>query len=76
MNIILRTCDIKRFAVIFAVLLLLQDTHAKLAIKLDIKENQRNKRDTETKDAVENETNKDREKSNYLARKHLPDQRQ
>ena len=76
MNIILRTCD---SLVLNALQLLLRsyyDTHAKLAINLDKKENERNKRDTEAKDAVESETNKDREKSKHLARKHLPDQRQ
>ena len=36
----------------------------------------KNKRDTEAKDAAETETGEDREKSKYLPRKHLPNQRQ
>ena len=63
MNIILRTCD---SLVLNALQLFLRSYY----------DTRRKKRDTEAKDAVESETNKDREKSKHLARKHLPDQRQ
>ena len=71
----MRQSNIKRFAVLFAVLLLLQDTHAKLTINIDENQNERNKRDTEANaventDAVETDTGKGREKSKYLSRKH------
>ena len=71
----MRQSNIKRFAVLFAVLLLLQDTHAKLTINVDENQNERNKRDTEANaventDPVETDTGKGREKSKYLSRKH------
>ena len=71
----MRQSNIKRFAVLFAVLLLLQDTHAKLTINIDENQSERNKSDTEANaventDAVETDTGKDREKSKYLSRKH------
>ena len=72
----MRQSNIKRFAVLFAVLLLLQDTHAKLTININKNQNEKNKRDTEAKDPAETETGEDREKSKYLPRKHLPNQRQ
>ena len=72
----MRQSNIKRFAVLFAVLLLLQDTHAKLTININKNQNEKNKRDTEAKDAAETETGEDRVKSKYLPRKHLPNQRQ
>ena len=65
----MRQSNIKRFAVLFTVLLLLQDTHAKLTINIDKNQNERKRRDTEAKDAVETETDEDREKSKYLPRK-------
>ena len=71
----MRQPNIKRFAVLFAVLLLLQDKHAKLTINIDENQNERNKRDTEAndvenKDVAETDTGKDRQKSKYLSRKH------
>ena len=71
----MRQSNIKRFAVLFAVLLLLQHTHAKLTINIDENQNERNKRDTEANaventDAVETDSGKGREKSKYLSRKH------
>ena len=72
----MRQSDIKRFPILFSVLLLLQDTHAKLTINIDKNQNERSNRDTEAKDFVETETDEDREKSKYLPRKHLPNQSQ
>lgn len=72
----MRQPDIKRFAVLFSVLLLLQDTHAKLTINIDKNQNERSKRGTKAKDFVEAETDEDREKRKYLPRKHLPNQSQ
>ena len=55
--------NLKRFAVSFAVLVLLQDTNAKLTFKLDKNAYERNEKETEVKDTMETETNGDREKS-------------
>ena len=71
----MRQSNIKRFAVLFAVLLLLQDKHAKLTINIDENQNERSKMDAEAngvenKDVAETDTGKDRQKSKYLSRKH------
>ena len=59
----MRQSNLKRFAVLFAVLVLLQDTHARLIFKLDKNTYERNEKETEVKDTIETETNRDREKS-------------
>ena len=71
----MRQPNIKLFAILFAVLLLLQDKHAKLTINIDENQNERNKmdaeaNDVENKDVTETDTRKDRQKSKYLSRKH------
>ena len=55
--------NLKRFAVSFAVLVLLQDTNAKLTFKLDKNAYERNEKETEVKDTIETETNGDQKKS-------------
>ena len=59
----MRQSNLKRFAVLFAVLVLLQDTNARLTFKLDKNAYERNEKETEVKDTMETETNGDREKS-------------
>ena len=59
----MRQSNLKRFAVLFAVLVLLQDTKARLTFKLDKNAYERNEKETEVKDTIETETNRDREKS-------------
>ena len=59
----MRQSNIKRFAVLFAVFLLLQDTHGRLTFKLDKNAYQRNEKEIEVKDAIETEANRDQEKS-------------
>ena len=59
----MRQSNLKRFAVLFAVLVLLQDTNARLTFKLDKNAYERNEKETEVKDTIETETNRDREKS-------------
>ena len=59
----MRQSNLKRFAVLFAVLVLLQDTNARLTFKLDKNAYERNEKETEVKDTIETETNGDRKKS-------------
>ena len=59
----MRQSNLKRFAVLFAVLVLLQDTNARLTFKLDKNAYERNDKETEVKDTIETETDGDREKS-------------
>ena len=59
----MRQSNLKGFAVLFAVLVLLQDTNARLTFKLDKNAYERNEKETEVKDTIETETNRDREKS-------------
>ena len=59
----MRQSNLKRFAVLFAVLVLLQDTNARLTFKLDKNAYERNEKETEVKDTIETETDGDREKS-------------
>ena len=59
----MRQSNLKRFAVLFAVLVLLQDTNARLTFKLDKNAYEGNEKETEVKDTMETETNGDREKS-------------
>ena len=59
----MRQSNLKRFAVQFAVLVLLQDTNAKLTFKLDKNAYERNEKETEVKDTIETETNGDQKKS-------------
>ena len=59
----MRQSNLKRFAVQFAVLVLLQDTNARLTFKLDKNAYERNEKETEVKDTIETETNGDQKKS-------------
>ena len=59
----MRQSNLKRFAVLFAVLVLLQDTNARLTFKLDKNAYERNEKETEVKDTIETETNGDQKKS-------------
>ena len=59
----MRQSNLKRFAVLFAVLVLLQDTNARLKFKLDKNAYERNEKETEVKDTIETETNGDQKKS-------------
>ena len=59
----MRQSNLKRFAVLFAVLVLLQDTHGRLTFKLDKNAYERNEKEIKVKDTIETETNRDREKS-------------
>ena len=59
----MRQSNLKRVAVSFAVLVLLQDTNARLTFKLDKNAYERNEKETEIKDTIETESNGDREKS-------------
>ena len=59
----MRQSNLKRFAVQFAVLVLLQDTNAKLTFKLDKNAYERNEKETEVKDTIETETNGDQKNS-------------
>ena len=47
----------------FAVLVLLQDTHGRLIFKLDKNAYERNEKEIEVKNTIETETDRDREKS-------------
>ena len=59
----MRQSNLKGFAVLFAVLVLLQDTNARLTFKLDKNAYERNEKETEVKDTIETETNGDQKKS-------------
>ena len=59
----MRQSNLERVAVSFAVLVLLQDTNARLTFKLDKNAYERNEKETEIKDTIETESNGDREKS-------------
>ena len=59
----MRQSNLKRFPVLFAVLVLLQDTNARLTFKLDKNAYERNEKETEVKDTIETETNGDQKKS-------------
>ena len=64
----MRQSNIKRFAVLLAMLFLLQEPHAKLTVKLEKDAYVRSEEETETK---ETETNEVREKSKYLVIKRI-----
>ena len=55
--------NLKRFTVLFAVLVLLQDTHGRLIFKFDKNAYERNEKEIEVKNTIETETDRDREKS-------------
>ena len=64
----MRQSNIKRFAVLFVMLVLLQEPHAKLTVKLEKDGYERSEEETETK---ETETSEVREKSMYLVIKKI-----
>ena len=64
----MRQSNIKRFAVLFVMLVLLQEPHAKLTAKLEKDGYERSEEETETK---ETETSEVREKSMYLVIKKI-----
>ena len=59
----MRQTNIKCFAVLFATLVLWQDTNADLSVNFDENANERSKIETERKDLVEIDTSKARDKS-------------
>ena len=64
----MRQSNIKLFAALFTVLVLLQKTHAKLTVKLDKDTYERSEEETE---AIEIETDEVRGKSRYLVIKRI-----
>ena len=64
----MRQSNIKRFAVLFVMLVLLQEPQAKLTVKLEKDGYERSEEETETK---ETETSEVREKSMYLVIKKI-----
>ena len=59
----MRQSNTNRLAVLFAVLVMLQDAHANLIANFDKNEDERARQETEAKDAIETQSDEGREKS-------------
>ena len=67
----MRQSNTKRLAVLFAALVLLQDVRANLIVNFNENGDERAPQETEEKDAIETQADKDREKSRYLVIKRI-----
>ena len=59
----MRQSNTNRLAVLFAALVMLQDTHTNLIVDFDKNGDERAKQETEAKDAIETQADEHREKS-------------